>query len=159
MGYRGTKYCTFHLLYIKNIPVFVVSASTGFIRLNYWYYTAGKFAGSNLLGCTIAFVVSKMKLSRLTWQGIHAQNNSWLGTNSYVLLCHQCLTIKEDHTCQSLGLLFGLMCLQLDFFIASFNHAVTHMLATNFSSFCNKIGVSCQMYVCVRMCCASINLV
>ena len=51
-------YCTFDLLCIKNIPVVLVS---GFIRLSYWYHTAGKVVWSNLSGCTIAFLVSKMK--------------------------------------------------------------------------------------------------
>ena len=63
--YSGNKN-TFDLLCIKNTPVVDVSAQTGFIRVNYWYPTAGKFVWLNFSDCTIAFVVSKMKLLKLT---------------------------------------------------------------------------------------------
>ena len=92
------KCCTFDLLCIKNIAVVVVSAQTGFIRLNY---------------CTIAFVVSKMKPLKLTWQGIHAQGNSWLGTNNSTMFycatnAWQSKRTKHVHTFlgQSFELLF-----------------------------------------------------
>ena len=85
MGYRGTKYCTFDLLCIKNIPVVDVSAPTCFIIC---YYTAGKFAGSNLSGCTIAFVISKMKPLKAYMTRYTCTGQFLTHTNSYVLLCH-----------------------------------------------------------------------
>ena len=88
-----------HLLCIKNIPVVVVSAQTGFIRLNYWDHTAGKFAGSNLSGCTTAFVVSKMK-------PLKAYLTRYMCTEQF--LTQLCFTVplmsdvEEDHTCMFL---------------------------------------------------------